>query len=84
MNASIQQLSLIMKSGCFLAAIGRFLFPIPDLLPYEAEWNGNMTSADGSQSVTITHGAWEGGYVRASVLPLEPWQWGRCLHGKNM
>lgn len=84
MNAFIQQLSFIMKSGCFLVAVGRFQFPIPDLLPYEAEWNGNMTSADGSQSVTITHGAWEGGYVRASVLPLEPWQWGRCLHGKNM
>lgn len=37
-----------MKSGCFLAVAGRFRFPIPDLLPYEAEWNGNMTSADGS------------------------------------
>lgn len=48
MNAFIQQLSFIMKESCFLVAIGRFLFPIPDLLPYEAEWNGNMTSADGS------------------------------------
>lgn len=48
MNAFIQQLFFIMKSGCFLAAIGRFQFPIPDLLSYETEWNGNMTSADGS------------------------------------
>ena len=37
-----------MKSGCFLAVIGIFLFPIPDLNSYEAEWNWNMTSADGS------------------------------------
>lgn len=48
MNAFIQQLFFIMKSGCFLSAIWRFRFLIPDLLPYEAEWNGNMTSADGS------------------------------------
>lgn len=37
MNAFIQQLSFIMKSGCFLAVAGRFRFPIPDLLLYEAE-----------------------------------------------
>ena len=30
MLASIQQLFFIMKSGCFLAAIGRFQFPIPE------------------------------------------------------
>lgn len=29
MNAFIQQL-FFMKSGCFLAAIGRFQFPIPE------------------------------------------------------
>lgn len=34
MNAFIQQLFFIMKSGCFLAAIGRLLFPIPDLFLY--------------------------------------------------
>lgn len=39
MNASIQQLFFIMKLGCFLAAIGRFQFPIPDLLSYKTEWN---------------------------------------------
>lgn len=76
MNLSIQQLFFIMKLGCFLAAIGRFQFPIPDLLSYETEWNGNMTSADGSPSGAITHGTWEGGYVRTSVLLQEPWQWG--------
>lgn len=47
MNASIQQL-FFMKSGCFLSAIWRFRFPIPGLLPCEAKWNWNMTSADGS------------------------------------
>lgn len=48
MLASIQQFFFIMKSGCFLSVVGRFQFPIPDLLPNEAEWNWKMTSADGS------------------------------------
>ncbi len=35
--APVQQLFFIMKKSCFLAAIQRFRFTIPDLLLYEAE-----------------------------------------------